>query len=331
LKAKYLIPGSAIASLSAIEIILRLFGFGNPALLQANTEAGYIFAPNQTVYRFGNRLEYNQFSQRSEPIVAKKPEGTLRILMTGDSVLNGNNTTDQKETISELFEARLLGIKKRVEVLNASAGSWGIGNQLGYIRKFGTFESDAVILQIGTHDLVQPTSSSSRVGNDPLMPNRAPLLAIQEVFERHIIPQFSSFSVSDSSATGVPVPEEVRFRKNMQKLEEIATLVRAKNIQLFVLYTCDRADLLPVPNQPKFKSLFFDRLKILKIGVIDTHAAWSKFQPKRVESYFRDGVHPTATAYESIADLTFQKLCTQKKLVACGGVNTPNKNLPRLP
>lgn len=311
--------GCAIASVSAIEITLRLFGFGNPALLQADAEAGYIFAPNQTVYRFGNKLEYNQFSQRSEQIAAKKPEGTLRILMTGDSVLNGNNTTDQKETISELFEARLLGIKKRVEVLNASAGSWGIGNQLGYIRKFGTFESDAVILQIGTHDLVQPTSSSSRVGNDSLMPNRKPLLAIQEVFDRHIMPKLSSVFVSDSPAAGVQVSEEVRFRENMQKLEEIAVLVRAKNMQLFVLYTCDRADLLPVPNQPKFKSQFFDRLKVLNVGVIDTHSAWSKLPATRVESYFRDGVHPTAQAYESIADLMFQELCVQKKLVACGG------------
>jgi GDSL-like Lipase/Acylhydrolase family len=312
-------PGCAIASLSAIEITLRLLGFGNPALLQANPEAGYIFAPNQTVYRFGNRLEYNQFSQRSEQIVPQKPEGTLRILMTGDSVLNGNNTTDQKETISELFEARLLGLKKRVEVLNASAGSWGIGNQLGYIRKFGTFESDAVILQIGTHDLLQPTASSSRVGNDPLMPNRAPLFAIQEVFERHVMPRLSTIFVSNSSPAGVPVSEEVRFRENMQKLEEIAALVRAKNMQLFVLYTCDRADLVPVPNQPKFKSEFFDRLQVLKIGVIDSHAAWSKFRRKRVESYFRDGVHPTPQAYESIADLMFQQLCTQKKLIACGG------------
>ena len=319
MKAKYWIPGCAIASLSAIELALRLLGFGNPALLQADANAGYIFAPNQLVYRFGNRLEYNQFSQRSEQIDSAKPEGTLRILMIGDSVLNGNNTTDQQETIPELFEARLLGIKKQVEVLNASAGSWGIGNQLGYIRKFGTFESDAVILQIGTHDLRQPPSSSAGVGNHPLMPNRKPLLAIQEVFQRYVMPQLSSVFVSNSPAAGVPVSESQRFMENMQRFEQIVALVRAKNIPLYVLYTCDRADLLPVPNQPKFKSEFVDRLQALKIPVIDTHAAWSKLPKTRVESYFLDGVHPTAPAYESIADLVFQQLCIQKKLVACGG------------
>lgn len=319
MKAKYWIPGCAIASLSAIELALRLLGFGNPALLQADANAGYIFAPNQLVYRFGNRLEYNQFSQRSEQIDSAKPEGTLRILMVGDSVLNGNNTTDQKETIPELFEARLLGIKKQVEVLNASAGSWGIGNQLGYIRKFGTFESDAVILQIGTHDLLQPPSSSAGVGNDPLMPNRKPLLAIQEVFQRYVMPKLSSSFVSNSPAASVPVSESQRFMENMQRFEQIVAVVRAKKIPLFVLYTCDRADLLPVPNQPKFKSEFVDRLKALKIPLIDSHAAWSKLPKTTVESYFRDGVHPTAPAYESIADLVFQQLCIQKKLAVCGG------------
>lgn len=320
LKPKNLVPvGTTIALVGAIEIGLRLLGFGNPALLQADRDAGYIFAPNQIVYRFGNRIEYNEFSQRSEPIVAPKPEGTLRILMTGDSVLNGNNTTDQKETISELLEARLVGVTQRVEVLNASAGSWGIGNQLGYLRKYGTFDSDVVILQIGTHDLLQPPGSSSRVGNDPLMPNQKPLLAVQEVFQRHLWPRVSGFFQSHSAAAGVPVSEADRFRDNMQRLEEINALVRAKNIPLFVLYTPDRADLLPVPNQPKFKSEFFARLKVLQIEVIDIHEGWSKLQPSRIEKYFRDGVHPTPQAYESIADLMFQDLCNDKKLAACGG------------
>ena len=150
------------------------------------------------------------------------------------------------------------------------------------------------------------------------MPNRKPLLAIQEVFQRYVRPQLSSIFVSNSPA-GLPVSESQWFMEKMQRFEQIVALVRAKNIPLFVLYTCDRADLLLVPNQPKFKSEFVDRLKALKIPVIETHAAWSKLPKTRVENYFRDGVHPTAPACESIADLVFQQLCIQKKLVACGG------------
>ncbi|MEG3974504.1 hypothetical protein QT970_07755 [Microcoleus sp. herbarium8] len=77
MQAKYGIPSCAIASLSAIEIALHLLGFKNIALLQA--DAGYICAENQLVYRFGNRLEYNQYSQRSEQIDSAKPQGTYEI------------------------------------------------------------------------------------------------------------------------------------------------------------------------------------------------------------------------------------------------------------
>lgn len=103
--------------------------------------------------------------------------------MIGDSVLNGGNPTDQSQILSELFKAKLStsqvsASQVSAQVLNASAGSWGIGNQMGYLRKFGTFQADAVILQIGTHDLIQPTSTSERVGGDPNYPNQPPLLAI---------------------------------------------------------------------------------------------------------------------------------------------------------
>ncbi|MEG4576015.1 hypothetical protein QUA56_25605 [Microcoleus sp. N3A4] len=39
MKAKYEIPSCAIASLSAIELALRLLEFGNFAVLQANANA----------------------------------------------------------------------------------------------------------------------------------------------------------------------------------------------------------------------------------------------------------------------------------------------------
>jgi hypothetical protein len=57
----------------------------------------------------------------------------------------------------------LLGIKKQVEVLNSSAASWGVGNQLGYIRKFGTFESDAV-MKANWYSRFATTSKQQRRG-----------------------------------------------------------------------------------------------------------------------------------------------------------------------
>ena len=144
---KYWILISVLAVVVVTEATLRLvLGLGKPVLSQADSDTGYRFQPNQRIYRFSKNIEYTQYSQRSEPITIEKPQGKLRILMVGDSVLNGGNFIDQSQIISELFEKKLIASAHRAEVLNASAGSWGIGNQLGYLRKFGTFNSDAVIL-----------------------------------------------------------------------------------------------------------------------------------------------------------------------------------------
>ncbi|HEY9598524.1 MAG TPA: SGNH/GDSL hydrolase family protein, partial [Cyanophyceae cyanobacterium] len=237
---KYWIPGCILFVLVTTELTLRLaFGLGNPVLLQADPDTGYRFQPNQKVVRFGNTIEYNQYSQRSKPITEQKPKGTLRILMVGDSIINGGNATNQEQTIPELLAKKILASGHSSEVLNASAGSWGIGNRLGYLHEFGIFESDAVIVQIGTYDLTQPTSTSEPVGHHPSYPDRRPILAIQEAFTRYILPQLSLiFRLNSPPAQVAPSATEVerQFQENMQDLKEIATLVRAKNAQIFVLF-----------------------------------------------------------------------------------------------
>ena len=322
-KAKYWIPGAAIGVAIATELTLRLaFGLGTPVLSQADPQTGYRFQPNQKIVRFGKRVEYNQYSQRSEPIAPQKPAGTLRILMTGDSVLNGGNPTDQKQTITELFEAKIAASGRPVEVLNASAGSWGIGNALGYLREFGTFNADAVILQIGTHDLTQPKSTSAVVGHHPAFPTHPPLLAIQDAWTRYAWPTLAgklglnSFG-ADFAASPTALEPDRQFQQNMQQLKAIVTLVRGKGIPVFVLFTPNREDVVPKPNVPKYKAEFFKQLKALKVPAVDSQRAWSKAEPTQVQSYFRDTVHINATGNQAIANLLFDQLCTRRQLPAC--------------
>ncbi|MFB2981710.1 SGNH/GDSL hydrolase family protein [Microseira sp. BLCC-F43] len=323
LPAKYWIPGGSIALLVATELTLRFaFGLGRPVLVQADPQTGYRFQPNQKVFRFGKRVEYNQYSQRSEPITSQKPPGKLRILMVGDSVLNGGNPTDQSQTITELFEAKLAASGQKAEILNASAGSWGIGNQLGYLREFGTFNADAVILQIGTHDLTQPTSNSANVGNHPAFPTQAPLLAIQDAWTRYLWPALAgklglNSSGADFSASPTSQDPEQQYQQNMQLLKEIVKLVRSQNIPVFVLFTPNRDDLIPKANQPKYKSQFLRLLLTLQVPIIDSHQAWSTLPPTTVESYFRDQVHLNVAGNGAIALELFGQLCIRRQLPAC--------------
>ncbi|HAX79150.1 MAG TPA: SGNH/GDSL hydrolase family protein [Cyanobacteria bacterium UBA11372] len=321
--AKYWIPGFAIAVFVATEVTLRLaFGLGTPVLIQADPQTGYRFKPNQKVLRFGKKVEYNQYSQRSEPITPQKPSGKLRILMTGDSVLNGGNPTDQSQTITALFKAKLAASGKNAEILNASAGSWGIGNQLGYLREFGTFNADAVILQIGTHDLTQPKSNSANVDNHPAYPTQAPLLAIGDAWTRYLWPALAgklglNSLGADFSASPTSQDPDKQYQQNMQLLKEIVKLVRSKNIPVFVLFTPNREDLIPKPSVPKYKSEFLRLLLSLQVPIIDSHQAWSTLPPTKVETYFRDQVHLNVAGNGAIALELFGQLCQSRQLPAC--------------
>src|SRR4051812_31320898 len=81
----------------ALELVARLkFGLGNPPLLMSDPEIEYLFRPSQTVHRFGNLLHYNAYSQRSDDYPEHKSSpDEMRILMIGDSVINGGAQTDQ--------------------------------------------------------------------------------------------------------------------------------------------------------------------------------------------------------------------------------------------
>jgi len=321
ISAKYWIASSVLALFVGTEVILRtVIGLGNPVLVQADSLSGYRFKPNQNLTRLGKKIQYNQYSQRSEPITLKKPPTKLRILMIGDSVLNGGNPTDQSQTITELLEAKLSVSGYPAEVLNASAGSWGIGNSLGYLRKFGTFNSDVVILQIGIHDLTQPTSTSAVVGKHPAFSTHRPLLATQDAWNRYIWPLVASklgyiIPTGDFASSPISLSPDRQFKQNMQHFKEIITLVRGKKIPVFVLFTPNSNDLSPKFNVPKYKSDFFRFLNYLQVPVIDIHTAWSTLSPATVESYYRDYVHISVPGNQAIAQNLFQQLCLQRQKV----------------
>ena len=116
----FLIFLSIIILLLSLEIILRLtFGFHNPLLYIADREIGYLLAPNQQVRRLRNRVIINEYSMRSLSLL--KPKQGLRILLLGDSVLNGSWWTDQSDTISAMIKHFLTLEKKPPNPLEKGA------------------------------------------------------------------------------------------------------------------------------------------------------------------------------------------------------------------
>jgi len=188
-----LIIVAAIIGLFVVsEMGLRLlFGFGNPLTYIGDQKIGYLLTPSQRTRRFGNRIEINQYSMRGGNIQPTSLPSSLRILLLGDSIANGGWWTDQEKTISHLIMLSLTSNLSpnitQVEVLNASANSWGPRNELAYLQKFGSFGASSIVLLINTDDLFSTAPTSFPVGRDRNYPNKKPPFALVEVFNRYIL------------------------------------------------------------------------------------------------------------------------------------------------
>jgi len=221
----------------AIEIGLRsLFGFGNPLIYISDAEIGYLLAPNQRTRRFGNRIEINQYSMRSAPIEKIPAPSTLRVLLLGDSIANGGWWTDQANTISSLMMRSLISAidsnYQEIEVLNASANSWGPRNELAYLERFSNLNAQAVVLLINTDDLFATAPTSLPVGRDRNYPDSKPPLALVEVLQRYV---FKQKPIPEMKAVQEEAGDRVGF--NLKAIGKIQTLTRQINSQLLLVMT----------------------------------------------------------------------------------------------
>jgi GDSL-like Lipase/Acylhydrolase family len=225
-----IILGFLLALTLFLEAILRIvFGLGNPLVYQADAEIGYLLAPNQKTRRFSNFIAINQYSMRSEPITPQRPPETTRILLIGDSIANGAWWTDQKAIISSLMAKNLQKIlTNSVQVLNASANSWGPRNQLAYLQRFGTFESQVIVLLMNTDDLFALAPSSAMVGREINYPARKPALALIELYDKY----FRRYPPLPSVQEGGD-----RVGNNLAALTQIKAIAQANQARLIIAIT----------------------------------------------------------------------------------------------
>jgi lysophospholipase L1-like esterase len=135
----------------AVEVILRLAGFGNLEIYQPDPKLYWRLKPNQDCFtKIDHKpVQINSHGTRGPEFAAEKPAGTFRILSFGDSRTFGWGLS-QAETYSEefgrLWQARL-GNTKKVEVINAGVNAWSYPQMLVCYRDFAAaWKPDLVIL-----------------------------------------------------------------------------------------------------------------------------------------------------------------------------------------
>ena len=176
--------GAILLVLAGGEIFSRrVLGLGSPPLSITDPVIEYMFAPNQDVKRFGNRQIYNAYGMRNENFDVNSRK--RKILVLGDSVINGGNLTDQSELATEIAsdDDRIFG--------NVSAGSWGPQNMAAWFNKYGPLGSDTAIVVISSHDLNDlPTFAPL---NPNTHPTQQPVSALLEGIQRYLLRYIPSF------------------------------------------------------------------------------------------------------------------------------------------
>lgn len=177
----------AIAAILGGEVFARFaLGLGTPPLSVTHPTIEYMFKPNQDVFRFGNRVLINSYGMRSSDFALRKPsQNEFRIMVFGDSVLNGGAQTDQTDLATTVVSQRLhKELARPVVVGNISAGSWGPGNWLAYVREYGFFDADAIVLVASSHDAADnPTFAPLNLNTHPVT---APYSALVEGVTRYL-------------------------------------------------------------------------------------------------------------------------------------------------
>lgn len=199
--AVYLVAALAAAVLAG-ELFARYYlGLGTPPLSVTHPTIEYMYRPNQDVRRFGNRFLINAYGMRSGSFTPLKRGNELRVMVFGDSVLNGGVQTDHAALATTLLAQKLKEKTGReVTVGNISAGSWGPGNWLAYAREYGFFDADVVLLVASSHDAGDnPTFAKL---NEFTHPTRRPMSALVEGMTRYLPRYLPS---TDSTPAGIDI------------------------------------------------------------------------------------------------------------------------------
>jgi len=306
-----------VGVLVAFELFSRFgLGLGDPPLSRADPEIEYLFVGPRVYHRFGHRIEYNSFSQRTREFDARRKDpNELRIMVVGDSVINGGVLTDQSELATVLLETRLQAeLKRSTVVMNVSAGSWGPPNYLAYVKRFGFFEANALAIVVSAHDFADSPTWEPVVGSQNF-PDRTPTFATLELLERYAAPRVLAFFQRSAMA---PEPTQGEIDQALGAFRELIGMATQRKTPVLVLYHPERDE----HGQPEGMLAFQGIAKELSVPFASLGEAFAKQQTGGASPY-RDGIHYNALGQKMMAEAMFGPLAAVVRVGVAAPQSTP--------
>jgi hypothetical protein len=289
------------------EIVARfVLGMGDPPLYMADPQIEYLPVPSRTYKRFGNTVSYNSYSMRSPEFPARKSDPReLRIMVLGDSVVNGGNPIDQADLATTRLPAMLRErLDRPVVVGNIACGSWGPPNLLAYVNKHGLFDADVVVIVLNSEDAADAPTFEPL---SPDLPTRRPILALQEAFSTYVPKAFSYHVLGRREKPAPePAPTDEGRRAALGALETLINTARSQGARVLIVH------------HPKLSELTAGRMDsgydlirgvAARAGVrmIETRDEMVRLITQEQRGY-RDYIHPDEAGQEALARLLADEL-----------------------
>ena len=294
---------ATVVLLAASEALSKFYlGLGTPPLYISHPTIEYMLKPNQTLYRFGNQFIVNMYGMRSESFAQEKKNSELRVMVFGDSVVNGGNLSDQKHLATSILKEKLEeGFQKDVVVGNISAGSWGPGNWLAYAQEFGFFDADIVILVISSHDYTDnPTFEPLSKETQPI---QKPFSALSEGLFRylpHYVSMIKPKNYTQRKKIDINETDKAEIIRSLKDLENFLQLAEEQADSVLVYQHWTQAESQNNIAAPGYQII---KQACDKIGIKTLSLSPAFQQAINNESNpYRDHIHPNDVGQELIGD-----------------------------
>lgn len=279
-------------------------GLGDPPLLMTDPQIEYLYQPSHVYHRFGNTIAINRWSMRSGDFPEHKSSSNeLRVLVIGDSVVNGGAQTDQRDIATEIIRRDLpprIG-NRPVVVGNISAASWGPPNMLAYVKKFGLFDADIVILVLSSHDWADVPTFSPLPAD---MPTHKPLFALQEAIGRYL-PRYLPSALGGSGpepleAFSGPDPNDPAVLASLNAVHDLIALGQQSGAKVALMQHLERnetMDHLKPGHNAIAAAGRATGVSVIQLGPSFEQARRAGEQP------YRDDIHPNQVGQRVIAQM----------------------------
>jgi len=284
-----------------MEVLLSwVIGLNQRPLYQLDETIEYTLKANQQLTRFGNRYTVNEYHMRSEYFPNDYfNTDKLRIMVYGDSIINGGTKLDQSEITTSILQRKLIGKNVKAYVGNISAGSWGPENILEYVKKYGSYQADIAFIVLSSHDAFD-VPSFTELGSQS-HPVKHHYSSLYELFLKYI----ARGSRKQPSNKVFREKKLIKDHNENKKLTQLVLLLKQQVKKVYIIqhYTKDE---LAKNTAPVGHSIINRTCEITTIQCIDSKPLYLSLS--ELNDLYLDGLHLSQSGHLMLSSIIFKQI-----------------------